>query len=160
ARYYDPKIGRFITADPLGMVNGPNLYTYCLNDPINWIDPWGLCVEVGFKWMPKSLIIFHTGIRVTSSEYGVRSWGFHPQKYALNIFSGGPVPGKISINESYDFYIPISSDSGYAKRLYQHLLNEENSPPEYYDFYLGNVNNCYTWRNKQLREVNITVRSN
>ncbi len=42
-RYYNPAIGRFITADPLGMINGPNLYAYVGNNPLNWIDPFGLC---------------------------------------------------------------------------------------------------------------------
>ncbi|MFH0855559.1 MAG: RHS repeat-associated core domain-containing protein [Candidatus Omnitrophota bacterium] len=45
ARYYDPRIGRFISRDPLGFVDGPNPYLYCLNDPINLVDPWGLCGE-------------------------------------------------------------------------------------------------------------------
>ncbi len=43
ARYYNPQIGRWLTPDPLGMVNGPNLYVYLGNNPINLIDPWGLC---------------------------------------------------------------------------------------------------------------------
>ena len=54
ARYYDPRIGRFITPDPLGMVDGPNLYLYCNNDPLNWVDPWGLCGEEKRYW-PKSI---------------------------------------------------------------------------------------------------------
>ena len=41
-RYYDPQIGRFITRDPLGMVDGPNLYSYVKNNPVNFTDPWGL----------------------------------------------------------------------------------------------------------------------
>ena len=45
ARYYDPSIGRFITPDPLGFIDGPNVYLYCNNNPINFIDPWGLCKE-------------------------------------------------------------------------------------------------------------------
>ena len=45
ARYYDPKIGRFITKDPLGMIDGPNVYLYVNNNPVNLIDPWGLCEE-------------------------------------------------------------------------------------------------------------------
>lgn len=40
-RYYDPKIGRFLTQDPIGMIDGPNLYTYCNNNPINFVDPFG-----------------------------------------------------------------------------------------------------------------------
>jgi len=42
ARYYDPRIGRWITPDPSGMTDGPNLYAYCNNDPVNWVDLWGL----------------------------------------------------------------------------------------------------------------------
>jgi RHS repeat-associated protein len=42
ARYYNPELGRWLSPDPLGMVNGPNLYAYCNNNPTNLIDPWGL----------------------------------------------------------------------------------------------------------------------
>jgi len=43
-RYYDPEMGRFISADPLGYVDGGNLYQYGLNDPVNNADPLGLCL--------------------------------------------------------------------------------------------------------------------
>jgi len=42
ARFYDPRIGRFLTPDPSGMADGPNLYLYCLNDPVNCLDFYGL----------------------------------------------------------------------------------------------------------------------
>jgi RHS repeat-associated protein len=38
-RYYDPSIGRFITADPVGAES--NLYNYARSNPVNRIDPGG-----------------------------------------------------------------------------------------------------------------------
>jgi uncharacterized protein RhaS with RHS repeats len=41
-RFYDPETGRYISADPIGLAGGINLYAYVENDPVNFIDPWGL----------------------------------------------------------------------------------------------------------------------
>jgi RHS repeat-associated protein len=42
-RDYDPDAGRWTAKDPIGFAGGDtDLYGYCLNDPINWLDPWGL----------------------------------------------------------------------------------------------------------------------
>jgi len=45
ARYYKPDIGRFLQTDPIGYAGGLNLYIYVGNNPINWIDSWGLSKE-------------------------------------------------------------------------------------------------------------------
>ncbi len=53
-RYYDPETGRYISADPIGLRGGMNLYAYVKNDPVNAIDPKGLhynpVAEHGMDW--------------------------------------------------------------------------------------------------------------
>jgi len=42
-RDYDPDIGRWTAKDPILFAGGDtDLYGYCLNDPVNWVDPEGL----------------------------------------------------------------------------------------------------------------------
>jgi len=48
ARYYAFDIGRFLQIDPIGYIGGLNLYTYCGNNPVRWVDPQGLfLVRIG-----------------------------------------------------------------------------------------------------------------
>jgi RHS repeat-associated protein len=41
-RYYDPTIGRWLTCDPKGFIDGLNLYAFVLNDPLIKYDLYGL----------------------------------------------------------------------------------------------------------------------
>jgi hypothetical protein len=45
ARAYDPKLGRFLQIDPVGVVGGMNAYAYAGNDPANSFDPSGTANE-------------------------------------------------------------------------------------------------------------------
>jgi hypothetical protein len=47
--YRDLETGQFITRDPAGFVDGPNLYTYVLQDPWTHFDPEGLMTEDQYK---------------------------------------------------------------------------------------------------------------
>ncbi len=44
-RYYDPQVRRFINADGIiganGAFTGYNMFAYCNNNPVNWIDNSG-----------------------------------------------------------------------------------------------------------------------
>ncbi|MDH5641088.1 MAG: RHS repeat-associated core domain-containing protein, partial [Nitrospira sp.] len=42
ARYYHPRLQRFIAEDPTGLSSGMNLYEYVSNNPISFTDPLGL----------------------------------------------------------------------------------------------------------------------
>ncbi len=42
ARYYDPTTGRFLSEDPMGFhASDFNFYRYVLNNPVNFVDPFG-----------------------------------------------------------------------------------------------------------------------
>jgi RHS repeat-associated protein len=49
-RWYDPKTGRFLTQDPIGLAGGVNLYSYAGNNPVSFDDPFGLCEGEDGKW--------------------------------------------------------------------------------------------------------------
>ena len=57
-RFYVPGLGRWLTPDPSGFADGPNLYAYCLNNPLTHIDYVGLSAELnragGFSWYQRS----------------------------------------------------------------------------------------------------------
>lgn len=54
ARYYDPKIGRFLSEDPIPLqkrsVREVNAYPYVANDPVNLTDPFGREAGAAMKW--------------------------------------------------------------------------------------------------------------
>lgn len=37
-RYYDPDTTRYLTQEPVGLIDGTNLYRYALN-PTAWVNP-------------------------------------------------------------------------------------------------------------------------
>ena len=81
-RYYNPLIGRFITKDPLGQVDGPNMYLYCLNDSINRMDLYGL-------YWGESAINWWLTEAVLPGPYGqpVSEWGpFGPTQWGDPMF--------------------------------------------------------------------------
>lgn len=43
ARYYSPRLGQFLSTDPIGTKDDPNLHLYVGNDPVNRTDPTGAC---------------------------------------------------------------------------------------------------------------------
>jgi len=42
-RYYDPRVGRYVRTDPVGLYReDTNLFAYVVNNPSLFLDPWGL----------------------------------------------------------------------------------------------------------------------
>ncbi|MCH9628165.1 MAG: hypothetical protein S4CHLAM2_18200 [Chlamydiales bacterium] len=64
-RYYAPSLGRWITADPQGFDDGPNLYAYVHNSPFTTLDLHGL-----YSWRNA-----WTGVRDFGMGAGKHTWG-------------------------------------------------------------------------------------
>lgn len=85
SRYYDPEVGRFLSADSLGYmdperVNGLNLYAYCNNNPVMYIDPDGTLAGVIIGIIIGAIavigaITIGTIAGVTAASNGAGGWG-------------------------------------------------------------------------------------
>lgn len=90
ARYYDPRIGRFISEDTnKGDINNPsslNLYIYCYNNPLKYVDPSGhegdLLCRLNFEnvtneevaqAMKTTIDVAATGYMIYCGVYGVKA---------------------------------------------------------------------------------------
>ena len=68
-RDYDPTTGRYIQADPLGLVDGASVYGYVGGNPLIRIDPTGLKEKGGttregvvYNLTNRNVMIFNTDI--------------------------------------------------------------------------------------------------
>ena len=60
-RYYDPETGRFLNADDISYldphtVNGLNLYAYCVNNPVMYVDAFGTAPK-WWEWLISGLAV-------------------------------------------------------------------------------------------------------
>ena len=93
--YYDPQLGRWLSADPIGFAGGLNKMGYCAGDPINSTDPSGLDVVL---W-----------VRVTKKKSG-GDWG-HAwlQITGPGYYEGfGSYPGPGIVDENTENYAEVT----------------------------------------------------
>ena len=101
-RTYDPSIGRYISADPIGQLGGTNVYSYASNSPLFWIDPWGLLSYLVSRPAGIGGGIAHHNFVVTNANYigdpkaTVHSFG---QNSDLNMGNVGPDGSPSSVAE-------------------------------------------------------------
>jgi hypothetical protein len=85
--------GRFMSEDPIR--SGLNYYTYCGNNPVNFIDPWGLA-EVGLRAYAESF----GAIVGWNSDTGYASVTYNGQTLYVKSTAQNNRDGRIYINDS------------------------------------------------------------
>ncbi len=112
-RWYDSALGRWMSRDPIGVRGGVNLYVYGNDDPVNVIDPLGLCNKKQ-KDDPES--------KYVRWNYCGKDWsaGIHWTKEIQNIASFAAIYSKDPINDlddccyQHDVCAYLVRMSGYA----------------------------------------------
>ncbi|MBI5748484.1 MAG: hypothetical protein HZA00_05105 [Nitrospinae bacterium] len=118
ARYYDPKMGRFISKDPFpGLTNLPqtlNHYSYVGNNPVKFIDPFGLS-SLTYNFNTGSLSLydsggsligqFPAGNNTTIDSNGSWPPGTYPYSYYVPHPESGPT-GRYGSHGNFVFDVP------------------------------------------------------
>lgn len=72
-RSYNPRTGRYVESDPIGLAGGLNTYSYVSGNPVNLIDPFGL---VDRNYTP-TWDGAHAGLALIPSPNGMLTVGVH-----------------------------------------------------------------------------------
>ena len=82
SRYYDPTTGRWLSKDRIGISGGVNLYEFCNNNGVNFVDPLGLAMT----------FIYGKGHAWVETDKGGNkgTWGFAAAQYAYDYYVDNP----------------------------------------------------------------------
>ncbi len=112
-RFYDPSTGRYISADPIGLQGGMNLYSYVNQNPINMIDPWGLeWIDITAPLSPWATRKGHYYVREKNNQVVIH-------KDAITQKWNGDVPARYHQHGPYGkYYRKYVSPDGHSENVY------------------------------------------
>ena len=156
SRYYDPVTCRFINADGIvagigGSIQGYNMFTYCMNNPVNMIDSsgnWPQWIKDAANWVDKNIIEpverFVEDITEDISNYNKENTdvdvvyesnyfssynGTLVIRHSSNFLTSWGAGGMIFLNHSND---SRSDRTTTLKHEYGHILQEKELGPVNY----------------------------
>ena len=85
-RYYQPATGRFLSEDPVK--DGLNWYTFCGNNPVMFVDPYGLSAKSVMRQLARWVIANPAVVWVTQNPGWVGEKIFYAAGFNLNKSTG------------------------------------------------------------------------
>ncbi len=96
-RVYDPLVGRFLSPDPLvqdiSNSQSHNRYSYCLNNPLTYVDPDGNNPIIVAMIIGAALGAYSGGVKANDGQYNPTKWDYSSGKTWGYMFGGAVVGG-------------------------------------------------------------------
>jgi RHS repeat-associated protein len=144
ARYYDSQVGRFITRDPLiGIFVNPqtlNRYTFCVNNPIKYIDLAGL----SYSFVDEEIEEEMNGTGESNEEYGSDPLVFQLPGEEYIVFDLWGRSGNVIVG--YGYIMGYTGNTAYLKTGPVFCVIEFNDD--------GSVKNHEYWKAKDVDKWN------
>jgi len=126
ARYYDPRMGRFLQTDPLGYHDSMNLYQGMGMNPVNYMDPFGLAT-----------INLFIGFQLTDEN-----------RFGFKIPHNGKMYTQFVEHPSFDSYRDLAKANGHTlnvfvlgdSRFSKSNIDKSLSEEDTWTFYVGHSN--------------------
>jgi RHS repeat-associated protein len=142
-RYYDPKTGRYLTPDPIGLAGGINLFIHSRNNPINAIDPLGL-----FQKEAKGLFLSSVYLLANASmQIAIEGAGAVTSTVEVIVEDSG------NIISSLDYLLPQSIIDDKIKNYRIQYSDWSNEMKDYFQDFIAGGNRRDTFITGTRREV-------